>query len=74
LIAETEFAITDTASTSLRADIAHLPLSAQMPRLAFVLPSRSRMIISGLVNRVLPVQVFVGSCILGLLAFDPSDN
>jgi hypothetical protein len=38
LITETDFAITDTFSTSLRADIAYLlSLSAQMPHPAFVL-------------------------------------
>jgi hypothetical protein len=38
LIVETDFAITDTASTSPRADITHLlSLSAQMPRPALVL-------------------------------------
>jgi hypothetical protein len=38
LIAETDFAITDTASTSSRADIArHLSLSAQIPHPVCVL-------------------------------------
>jgi hypothetical protein len=40
LIAETDFGIIDTISTSPRADIAHLlSLSAQFPPLAFVLSS-----------------------------------
>jgi ribosomal 50S subunit-associated protein YjgA (DUF615 family) len=40
LIAETDFAITDTASTFPRTDIAHLlSLSAQMLRPACVVPS-----------------------------------
>jgi ribosomal 50S subunit-associated protein YjgA (DUF615 family) len=40
LIAETDSAITDTASTCPRADSAHLfSLSAQMPRPVFVLSS-----------------------------------
>jgi hypothetical protein len=40
LLAEINFTITDTISTSPRADIAHLlSMPAQMPRQVFVLPS-----------------------------------